>query len=64
MLRKADLLLGPTPTDAALQAEAAAAASNAAAAAAAEETRNASIMMTSSGRRVKVGLGLRGLWER
>jgi hypothetical protein len=55
-LRKADLLLGPTPTDAALQAEAQAAAGTAAAAAiaAAEDARNSTIMMTSSGRRVKV----------
>jgi hypothetical protein len=57
VLRKADLLLGPTPTDAALQAEAQAAAGTAAAAAiaAAEDARNSNVMMTSSGRRVKVG---------
>jgi len=56
VLRKSDLLLGPTPTDALLQAEAAAAAGSAAAAAAAaaEDARNANMMMTSSGRRVKV----------
>jgi hypothetical protein len=53
-MRKADLLLGPTPTDAALQAEAAAAAA-AAAPAAADDGRNSNVLMTSSGRRVKVG---------
>jgi hypothetical protein len=55
-LRRTELLLGPTPTDAALQAEAAAAAGSAAAvaAAAAEDARNANVMMTSSGRRIKV----------
>lgn len=58
VLRKSDLLLGPTPTDAALQAEAAAAAGTAAAAAAAaaEDARNSSVMTTSSGRRIKVCL--------
>lgn len=54
--RKADLLLGPTPTDAALQAEAAAAAA-AALPAAADDARNSNVLMTSSGRRVKVGCG-------
>jgi hypothetical protein len=56
VLRKSDMLLGPTPTDAALQAEANAAAGTAAAAAAAaaEDSRNSNVMMTSSGRRVKV----------
>jgi hypothetical protein len=54
VMRKADLLLGPTPTDAALQAEAAAAAA-AAAPAAADDGRNSNVLMTSSGRRVKVG---------
>lgn len=55
-LRRSELLLGPTPTDAALQAEAAAAAGSAAAAAAAaaEDARNANVMVTSSGRRIKV----------
>lgn len=59
VLRKSELLLGPTPTDAVLQAEAAAAAGTAAAAAAAaaaaDDARYSSFAKTSSGRRVKVG---------
>jgi hypothetical protein len=59
--RKAELLLGATPTDAALVSEAERAAGNAAAAAAAaEEARLAASLTTSSGRRVKVCVCLGG----